>query len=307
MIYMVISIGILAGLLLVLDIPAGELVKGISEILKPRNTSLKSKISTLTGKKKKNFISKTFLEAKEILELTGRADKYSLVCRLSLLLALLGGFFSITIGNFILLPVLSTGCAMVPLFYVKFSVGAYKKHLNGELETALSVITTSYIRSGDIRKAVKENLEQLRLPVSNVFRRFQAEVSFVDANITAAILHMKECINSTIFHEWCDTLIDCQKDRTLSPALINCVDKFSDLRSVQAEFETEVYAPLKEFITMALLTVINLPLMYFISRSWFHTMTHSIAGQTMLAITAAVIFAGFARVVYICKPIEWKG
>jgi len=173
-IYLVISIGILAGLLMVVDIPAGELAERITEALKPGNTSLKSKISTLTGKKKRNFIARAFLEAKEVLELTGKADKYGLVCRMSILLALMGGFFSIAVGNLLLLPVLSTGFAMVPLFYVKFSVGAYKKHLNGELETVLSVITTSYIRSGDIQKAVKENLEQLRLPVSSVFRRFQA-------------------------------------------------------------------------------------------------------------------------------------
>ena len=292
---------------MVFGIPAGGLAEEITRLVRPKNTSLKAKISTLTGRKKRNFVIRAFHEAREILELTGRSEKYTMVCRLSMVLALLGGLLSISMGNVLLFPVLMIGFSLLPLWYVKFSTGSYKKHLNSELETALSVISTSYIRSGDIQKAVKENIGQLRPPVSGVLKRFLAEVGFVDANVTAAILHMKESINSRIFHDWCDTLIDCRKDRLLSPALVNCVDKFSDLRSVQAEFETEVYAPLKEFTTMAFLTLANVPLMYFINRSWFNIVMHHIAGQVMLAITAAVVFAGLAKVINITKPIEWKG
>jgi hypothetical protein len=307
LIYVLITAGLLSGLLLVFGIPAGEMAKEILKYVKPKNTSLKAKINTITGRKKRNFVIRAFHEAREILELTGRSQKYTLVCRLSIIMALLGGLVSILMGNILLLPVLTIGFSLLPLWHVKFSMGSYKKHLNSELETALSVISTSYVRSGDIQKAVKENVDQLRPPVSGVFKRFLAEVGFVDANVTAAILHMKESINSRIFHDWCDTLIDCRKDRFLAPALINCVDKFSDLRSVQAEFEMEAYAPFKEFVTMALLTLVNVPLTYFINRSWFNIAMHHIAGQAMLAITAVVLFAGLAKVVGITKPIEWKG
>lgn len=307
MIYVLISLIIFWGLLLITNISAAELLRDITDLFKPKKKSLKSLINTLAGKKKHNLIVKAFIEAKEILELTGRTQKYSLICRLSLIFALIGAFLSMLIGNILVIPILAAGFALLPVWYVKLSVGTYKKHVNSELETALTSITTAYIRCEDIKKAVSENVGQLRQPVLQVFRRFLAEVSFIDANVTSSILHMKEGINNIIFHEWCDTLIECQHDRTLAPALITSVDKFSDLRSVQAEFETELYAPLKEFITMALLTLANVPLMYFINKDWFEVLINHFAGQTVLAITAGVIFVALARVISITKFIEWRG
>ena len=40
--------------------------------------------------------------------------------------------------------------AAFPCTYLRSTAAAYKKHLNEELETAISVITTSYLRSGDV-------------------------------------------------------------------------------------------------------------------------------------------------------------
>ena len=43
------------------------------------------------------------------------------------------------------------------------------KAISAELETALSIITTSYLRNEDIQTAVEENLEYLNPPVKNAF------------------------------------------------------------------------------------------------------------------------------------------
>ena len=79
-----------------------------------------------------------------------------------------GTVLSISLGNF-LVPVLSIGLGLMPFWYVIYNSNSYRKQINEELETALSTITTSYIRSEDIILAVEENLEYLNPPISEVF------------------------------------------------------------------------------------------------------------------------------------------
>ena len=44
------------------------------------------------------------------------------------------------------------------------------------------------------------------------------------------------------------------------------------MRIVSAELDYLMYEPLKEFITMALLLVGNIPLLYFLNRDWYLTL-----------------------------------
>ena len=64
--------------------------------------------------------------------------------------------------------------------------------------------------------------------------------------------------------------------------------------------------PRKEFITMVVLAVGNIPLLYFLNPSWYDTIMHTIAGQIMLTITGIVIFISAACVIKLTKPIEYR-
>ena len=61
------------------------------------------------------------------------------------------------------------------------------------------------------------------------------------------------------------------------------------MRIVNAELELLVTEPRKEFITMMILVIGNIPLMYFLNRSWYETLMFSYMGQLILAGTAALI------------------
>ena len=78
------------------------------------------------------------------------------------------------------------------------------------------------------------------------------------------------------------------------------------MRVVNAELEYLVFGPRKEFIIMALLVVGNLPLMYFLNRSWYAALTHSLAGQLVMAACAAAIFICGAFVLKLTKPIRYR-
>ena len=49
-----------------------------------------------------------------------------------------------------------------------------------ELETALSIITTAYLRSEDLQTAVEENINYLNPPVQGVFRSFLTRIKHID-------------------------------------------------------------------------------------------------------------------------------
>ena len=70
----------------------------------------------------------------------------------------------------------------MPFWYVIYNSNSYRKQINEELETALSTITTSYIRSEDIILAVEENIEYLNPPISQVFIFFLSQTKLITSN-----------------------------------------------------------------------------------------------------------------------------
>ena len=109
-----------------------------------------------------------------------------------------------------------------------------------------------------------------------------------------------------VFREWVDALKACLYDRSLKTTLTPIVAKLSDMRIVNAELEYMVMEPRKEFITMVVLVVGNIPLLYFLNQDWYHTLMHTVVGQIMLAIAGTVIFVSTAHVIRLTKPIEYR-
>ena len=121
-----------------------------------------------------------------------------------------------------------------------------------------------------------------------------------------ALRELKGKIRNDTFEEWCDALQECLIDRSLKTILTPIVAKLSDMRLVNAELEYMVYEPRKEFITMVVLVVANVPLLSFLNRDWYQTLMTTDVGKILLSITAAAIFFSAARVVRLTKPIEYR-
>lgn len=103
-----------------------------------------------------------------------------------------------------------------------------------------------------------------------------------------------------------DALKACLYDRSLKTTLTPIVAKLSDMRIVNAELEYMVMEPRKEFITMVVLVVGNIPLLYFLNKDWYHTLMHTVVGQIMLSIAGIIIFVSTAHVIRLTKPIEYR-
>ena len=299
-------IGFLAGIFLLLGMSPFEFLENLTKAFSGRRKPLAKQIEEAGNPKELKGIRRTVSETKEVLEMTGKSGKFAALCALSFFLMVVGILFCVLIGNYFMLPVLAVGMALVPFWYIVFTSHSYKKMMNGEIETALSVITTSYLRSESIITAVEENIAYLHPPVADVFRSFLAQTSVISTDVKQALLDMKPKLKNYIFHEWIDAAVACQDDKTLKSTLTPIIEKLSDMRVVSAELDYLMYEPLKEFITMALLLVGNIPLLYFLNKDWYHTLMNTGVGQAILAVCVFTLFISFAAVVRLTKPVEYK-
>ena len=306
MLYLLSTTGIIAGLFILLNISPLELTNNIFKSLTDKPRSIKDQINEATNKKKPNYLKREITEVQEILRMTDRTDKFPLVCSASLGFFILGAVVAVLMDNAFLIPVLAVGMMFFPFWYIKLTANHFKKDIAAELETALSIITTAYLRNEDILTAATENIDYLNPPIKNVFLEFLISMKVINADSELAIKALKSKIENEVFREWCDALAACQSDRNLKSTLTPIVSKLSDIRIVNAELDLLVFEPRKEFIIMVFLLIGNIPLMYFLNKTWYELLMFSMVGKIILAITAVVIFVSTAFVLKITKPIEFR-
>ena len=136
---------------------------------------------------------------------------------------------------------------------------------------------------------------------------FIAEFELINANTVSALNRLKLKIPNVIFHEWVNGLIRCQSDRTMKSTLLQTIQKFSDVRSVQSELDSSIASVKKEAFMMMGLVLINIPLLYVINREWFNTLIFSLQGKITLAVCAAIVLFSFLRIMKLSAPVEYKG
>lgn len=298
--------GMIVGTFLLLGMKPIEFTDSLFGFLLKPKKSIREDIKESSGRKKHGILRREIEEAQAVLTMTGRGARFSMVCAAALALFCIGGSIAILFGNFFLAPVLAVGFLFLPFWYVKLTANHYKRDVSAELETALSVITTAYLRTEDIVTAVEENLAYLNPPVSRVFQDFLMQIKFVDPDVEAALRRMRGQIDYEVFREWCDAVCDCQHDRSLKMTLTPIVAKLSDMRNVNAELEYMIAEPRKEFLIMVIFVIGNIPLMYLLNKDWYNVLMHTALGQVILAATAAAIFISAGFVVKLTRPIEYR-
>lgn len=299
-------IGMITGFFFLLGISPMGFVDGVFNHFLSKPKSLKDEINETTKRKKPSLFRREITEVQDILKMTGRSNRFGGICAAALLLFAVGASLAIMMGNPFLVPVFAVGFMFLPFWYVRLTQTHYKRDTAAELETALSIITTAYLRNEDIQTAVEENLNYLNPPVHHVFKDFLTRIKLINPDVDAALQELKTKIDNEVFREWCDAIAACQYDRSLKSTLTPIVSKLSDMRIVNGELENLVFEPRKEFIIMAVLVICNVPLMYFLNASWYDTLMHTPLGQAILAICATAIFVSTAFVIKLTQPIEYR-
>lgn len=299
-------IGMLAGIFLLIGMSPFAFAENIAKPFTDRPKPIAKLIEEVNNPKEPKGIRKIIRDTKAVLELTGKSGKFAALCALSFFLLVVGILLSVIMDNYFMLPILAVGMALLPFWYILFTSHSYKKMMNNEIETALSIITTSYLRNESIITAVEENMDYLNPPAADVFSSFLAQTNLISSDIKKALADMKPRLKNDIFREWVDAVIACQDDKTLKSTLTPIISKLSDIRIVAAELDYLMYEPLKEFITMALLLVGNIPLLYFLNKDWYGVLVSTGFGKGILSICLLVLFVSLAAVIRLTKPVEYR-
>lgn len=304
-VYLICFLLLAVGAVLLLKLTPERITGDLMRFVSPKQT-LRDKVLTRKGKKKSRKITVELRRIKDALEQTGKGNQFAVACAASLLLMIVGCVIAIMIDNPFLVPVFAIAFAMIPFIYAKRTVAYYDNHVKEELETALSIITTSYARTDDIVSAVKENIQYLKPPVKDIFAGFVAENMMISSDVKQSIRHLKEKVNNSIFAEWCETLIVCQDDRTLKDTLMPIVTKLTDVRIVNNEIKGMLSSARIEYYMMTGMVVGNIPLLYFLNKDWFNALMFTTLGKLVLAICGLVIIVTAVLMLRFTKQIEYR-
>lgn len=304
-VYLICFLLLAVGAVLLLKLTPERITGDLMRFVSPKQT-LRDKVLTRKGKKKSRKITVELRRIKDALEQTGKGNQFAVACATSLLLMIVGCVIAIMIDNPFLVPVFAIAFAMIPFIYAKRTVAYYDNHVKEELETALSIITTSYVRTDDIVSAVKENIQYLKPPVKDIFAGFVAENMMISSDVKQSIRHLKEKVNNSIFAEWCEALIACQDDRTLKDTLMPIVTKLTDVRIVNNEIKGMLSSARIEYYMMAGMVVGNIPLLYFLNKDWFNALMFTTLGKLVLAICGLVIIVTAVLMLRFTKQIEYR-
>ena len=304
-IYIICFIAATVGIFFVFGLTPKQINSDVSALFEKRENlrdlSLRSR-----GKKRKSRVISELEKIKRALTDTGKGAHFGIACAVSLVLIVAGCVLAMAMDNPFLIPVFAIAFALIPFAYLKRTIRVYDTQLKDELETALSIITTSYIRCENIVTAVEENIGDIKPPVRGIFETFLTETTVISPDIVGAIYHLREKVRNTVFEEWCDTLILCQSDRTLKDTLMQVVSKLTDIRLVNSSLKTMISENRREYYVMVCMVLGNIPLLRLINKDWYDALMYSTVGKLVLAICGAVVLFTLIRMLKITRPIEYK-
>ncbi len=270
-----------------------------------KEPSLRDQVRALRSGKQKKKIGQRLLYTQDALTAMGKEDKFALVICASLVLFVVGAVLAILFGNVFLVPSFAAFLAIVPFVYGRSSLAYYEKHIAEELETTLSIITTSYIRTEDIITSVQENLGYLKPPLKEHFSAFVSDATMI-SDTRQALRNLRTKVRDVVFEEWIDALMQCQDDKSLKTTLQPIVTKLTDVRIVNAELSSLMASARMEYYTMVGMVLGNIPLLYVLNKDWFHTLLYETPGKITLGVCGVVIFVTYLFMLKFTKPVQYK-
>lgn len=279
----------------------------LAKTLRPnQRPSLKQQIKQSNRKERIRGIRKILTDSRNVLELTHRLDRLPWYTTASVVLFLVGILISSLFANYWLMPVLAVGLSLLPWISILLSAASFQKQLNDELETALSMITTSYLRSDNIINSIQENVGNIHYPIREIFEKFLVQADLISNDVTKLLMEMRDSLDNIVFRDWVDQVILCMGKRTLKSTLQPIVSRLSTIREVEGNMENTMYEPVKEFITLAVMVVLNIPMIRMMYPEWYYSLTQQTGGQILIAVTFVCIFASLCACINKTRPIEYR-
>ena len=283
-VWLVLSAGSFAALRLTPE----RVTQDLMQVLNPPQT-LYAQVTELRRKRRNRSVFRTLAHFRDALAWVGEEKRFPRTVWCSVVLCLCGIPVAVLLENLFLTPSLCVGLGLFPFLLVRRYIRIADRRMEQELETTLSVITSTYLRTDDLVGAVEENLNYLKSPLRELFVSFCGDVRAVSASVPACLERLKHRTDSVVFREWIDVLIDCQRDRTLKDTLMPIVLRLTDVRMIRGEVRTVMAGARGEYFAMVGMVLANLPLLWLLNRDWYAALVDTVQGKLVLGICGAVI------------------
>lgn len=271
--------------------------------------SRKPSLKKLTEEKKKSKFAVFATNIMTALETMNQVGSLYWLILLSFLLIIVGAFAGITFGNVWLSLVFGGLLASIPFIYVRMQYIEYKALLLDELETGLSVITSSIERLDNVVGGFEENIRFIQKPLKTIFEQFIYSVNHSVA-LNKAIDTMKEKVNNKVFNDWCDTLKLVSSDRNMKSALRPIVNRITDIKVASLEAKNILSEASGEFVGVMVLSVIFMFISYIAAPAGFSAMGFPLPStefmKTFFAIDILMMFIFWFRVFLLTKDIDFE-
>lgn len=265
--------------------------------------SISSTVSYYSGKKDFVMIEQ-MNDAKAILNETGRGGEFAKVAFQCVLFTAIGAFIGFIFKSILATAILGVMFFMIPLWRLKLYRNKYRKYMTAQLESTTSLISVSYIRCNNFIQAVEENIDQISPIVRPRFQYFLDECK-VNASVKNCVRDLRDSINNNLFHEWCEVVIKTLDNSEMKEALLPVCEKYTNVKIVQDEVDSEVVSSLIEYIIMMIFMVLCYPLVYVLNADWFAYYA-TIPGKVCVAYTLIVLFFSIVKMIGIMQPVEYE-
>ena len=295
------AILMIIGLFLIFCVDPVEFIGFIMKPLSKRRKT-KERINRIIGKTPSR-LQQILNNSKDMIESANMGDlrQYQLG---AVILAILGVLIGTAMDNVLAAIVLAFGMALIPVIYIQLKTGVYIRNLNESVETALSVVTSAYVQSGDLIDAVKSSLKAIPAPMDDIFRKFLFEVEMIDNNVVRALYNMENRIERRHFKDWCAAARHSQSDREIRYTMPGIVERLSEYRQVQMEMDTAMRRMYTDYGLMIVIILGTIPMMALIMPGWFDALMNTVAGKIALSIVLLAIFLCTIGVVITNRPID---
>lgn len=193
---------------------------------------------------------------------------------------------------------------LIPVWKLKIYAIRYDRYLSSQLESALSLITASYVRTNNLENAMSENLPYIDPLLRAVFEEFLTEYR-MNADLERCICNLSQKVSNKVFTEWCTGLIKANRNSVLREELMLIASKFSSIRIVQENLDTETGEILSQYVIMLVLLVFTVPMIYFVNYEWFTYFFSHPLGKCSVAFGVFALGYGIQSIVRCSAPVRY--
>ncbi len=205
--------------------------------------------------------------------------------------------------NYLLAVLIPIGMIYLAYHVLLFNYYSYLTTINKDLNFALSMITSHYVKNHDLIKSIRDNLHRIPKSIREVFAEFLVRADVIDSDLVKGVDKLKEGINNYYFYRWCNVVVQCVDDRDYIKVLPAVVSEMTDAQKSINNFEIYRDKFYKEHFQLVLIAALTPFVMRLAFYEMYYYLTSTIMGQLLIAVNYFILMISTSQVIIINKPI----